>query len=213
MKHLLLDTSTERGFVALAEGDHLIEAVHLPYGLQNSKFLLPSLQKLLEEHKLAVQELQLISCGIGPGSYTGIRIGASLAQALSYAQKIPLVQFSSLEGFIPDKSGPFVAVIDAKIGGVYAFFATLQDGHVKQKSDFKLIPPDQILDVFKSSNQVVSPSIDPLKKKIDFAAIEWLERSPSVEFLAKTCFLRFKQGNFSKEGKVNLLYLREVVSN
>jgi len=71
----------------------------------------------LKELGIKATALCLIICATGPGSYTGIRVGAVVAKTLSFIHKIPLVGVCTLEGF----SEP--ALIDAKMGGAYILHA------------------------------------------------------------------------------------------
>ncbi len=119
MVALLIDTATERGIVALFDREKLLLSYELPIGLQNSLTLMPTVQKALQEAGLTFQELSLLVAGVGPGSYTGIRVGAVVVKTLSFALQKPLVGVSTLSGLIPAQDGRFAALMDAKIGGIY----------------------------------------------------------------------------------------------
>ncbi len=106
MLTLLIETSTERGLIALFDETTALFQVDLPFGYNNSKYLLPMLKQELKESSHTLDQIALVAVGIGPGSYTGIRIGATVAKTLSFAQKLPLIGICSLEGFIPNRDGP-----------------------------------------------------------------------------------------------------------
>lgn len=89
MISLLIETCTERGVIAFFKGTDLIYERELPYGYQNSQHLLPEIQQTFQKLALSPQQLQFITVGRGPGSYTGIRIGVMVAKTLAYALKIP----------------------------------------------------------------------------------------------------------------------------
>src|SRR5438046_3004399 len=116
---LLIETSTERSILSLFRGTVLLFHAALPFGYNGSTHLMPTIEQALAESKISVSQIQLIAACSGPGSYTGMRVGAVVGKTLSYTLKIPLVGFCSLEGFIPAISGPFAALIDEKIGCVY----------------------------------------------------------------------------------------------
>jgi tRNA threonylcarbamoyl adenosine modification protein YeaZ len=111
MKILLLETSSECASIAVIEGDKLIFEQKLPSGPELSKTLGAEVEKLLKQYPPPYTH---IVTGIGPGSFTGIRVGASMASALSFGWQIPLFTVSSLTGF-----GPGVVAIDGRMGGIY----------------------------------------------------------------------------------------------
>lgn len=107
---LILETSCEMGCLVLAENERPIRHKALPGGPELSRTLALEVKNLLEETKP-----DLVAVGVGPGSYTGIRVGAALAKGLSYGWKVPLVGFCSLKAF-----GPPPVLVDARMGGFYA---------------------------------------------------------------------------------------------
>lgn len=112
MNFLMIDTSTEKSFIALYKNGEL-KVEHLPPKKQ-SQTLLPAIENLLEN-----EEIEWIAIGIGPGSFTGTRVGVMTAKTLAFAKNIPLLPFCSLKIFTPDADGPFTLHTDAKSQGVY----------------------------------------------------------------------------------------------
>lgn len=182
---LLFDTSTERAIVALFKNDDMIFSKELPVGLQNSKYLVPTIEESLKSLNLKPQDLGRIVCGVGPGSYTGLRVAASVAKSLAYALNIPLIGVSALQAFIPDESVSFASIIDAKMGGLYASF--------DQKNP-QLIPITTDL-----PGVCVSPWTSVLKNK--FPGTLWIERAPDPQEM-------FRLAKASNE-PFSLLYLQE----
>ncbi len=95
MTSLILDTTGKEAFIGLAENGILLSKMILSEGRQLSKFLLPSIQSILQ-----ARTLSFIAIGTGPGSFTGSRVGGMIAKTLSYSWNIPLIAFSST--FLPD---------------------------------------------------------------------------------------------------------------
>src|SRR5262249_52696695 len=119
MPLLIIETSTEQGCAAIVANGKVTFLAQIPTGLQNSTYLLPEIQRGLQLLDMDPQQLHSIAVGIGPGSYTGIRVGAIVAKTLSFALKKPLIGICSLKCFTPTLEGYFAVLIDAKIGGVY----------------------------------------------------------------------------------------------
>lgn len=209
MKHLFLDTATERAVIGLAEDSFLIDAEILPVGLQNSRYLLPALVELFRKHHLTSRSFDFISCGIGPGSYTGIRVGASLAQSMAFALKIPLGGFSSLEGFLPSKAASFVAVIDARSGGIYIQKGDFDGKRAIFSSKPEVIKGDQIMKAFQDVSYAVGPKIGSLKEKLSsmLPNLHWEENAPSLCHLAGLCYRNYQEKKVCEPGELKLLYL------
>ena len=125
MKILGLDTSTLDAGLALVEGDRILEQVDIPRGETHSLTLLPALAGLLDRAGLAARDLDLMACGIGPGSFTGLRIGLSAAKGVAWGAGIPLVGVPSLTALAaayPVEAGRICPVIDARKNQVFAAF-------------------------------------------------------------------------------------------
>ena len=90
----------------------------IPSGKDQSKYLLKAIDALLGKH--ALKELTYIAVGVGPGTFTGTRIGVITAKTLAFARDLPLIGFCSLKRYIPEQDGPFTITRDAKSKGYYA---------------------------------------------------------------------------------------------
>lgn len=135
---LLIDTSQDTALLALAEGSQLLSVKQLPGARLLSSALFPELEKLCP-----VKDLAYIAVGVGPGSYMGIRTGATIAKTLSYALEIPLIEIPSPLLFLPpDLEGPFTFIGDAKMGQLYMIQGEMSE--IPQLSPIQLIAPNEI---------------------------------------------------------------------
>lgn len=112
---LYLDTSTERGLLQFGSQIKL-----LPYGLSSSEHLATAIAELLDG-AIPTQ----IACGVGPGSYTGMRVAASYAKHLALAWNLPLASFCSCDLFAASE-GKSCVLFDARSAGCYT--RRYQDG-------------------------------------------------------------------------------------
>ena len=96
-KILAFDTSSARGSVALLEGPELHGEIRLRHLQNHSQHLIRSIQFLLNALEWKLEDLDLIASGIGPGSFTGIRIGISTGLGLAQSLAIPFAGVSGLE--------------------------------------------------------------------------------------------------------------------
>jgi len=216
MKILIIDTSTERGIIACVEDGAPLFSMELPFGLLNSQFLLPGLDEALKKANVNVKPLDFIIAGVGPGSYTGIRVGATAAKTLSFAMKIPLVGVCSLQGFIPTVPGKFAAVIDAKIGGIYFQKGELSPpkGVVIWDSEPQIVPLEEAAKLLSQTPKILTPNAILLRPKLEQflpnAPWTWEENYPSPSQLAILGLDKFNTGEYSTDGHLELLYMRKT---
>lgn len=213
--YLLIETSTERGGIALADGDNVLFSQELPPGLNQSKYLMPQLVEALAPFSLP-NSLNAIGVGVGPGSYTGIRIGVAVAQALAYCWKVPLVGVSSLYGFHPETiEGPFAAVVDARIGGVYLLKGMKEGERLIYNDQPTVCALEEIGSQLESIPHLVTPSARSLKLRFaeHYPQLTWTweERAFSAQALFKQVDVSYKKGALVlPPAHLELLYLRET---
>ena len=116
MKILAVDTSSKLCSVAILEDKNLIKKLELDNGLTHSETLMPLIQQLLNECSLSLNNIDLLVSDVGPGSFTGIRIGVSSCKAFSDSLNIPCVGISSLEvlAYNIQNDGIICSTIDCK---------------------------------------------------------------------------------------------------
>jgi tRNA threonylcarbamoyladenosine biosynthesis protein TsaB len=95
MKILALDTSHSACSLALLTEDG-IQTSHHHAPMQQAQLVLPLLHELMRANKIKLNDLDALAFGRGPGSFTGVRIAASVMQGLAYAVDLPLISISSL---------------------------------------------------------------------------------------------------------------------
>ncbi|WP_215843551.1 tRNA (adenosine(37)-N6)-threonylcarbamoyltransferase complex dimerization subunit type 1 TsaB [Acidithiobacillus montserratensis] len=117
---LAVDTATEACSVAINGPAGLVEECQV-LANAHSQILLPMITRVLQRAGLQLADVQAIACGVGPGGFTGVRIGVSTAQALAMARGLPVYPVSSLQALAAGIAQPRVlAALDARKGEVYA---------------------------------------------------------------------------------------------
>ncbi|PIF06611.1 MAG: tRNA (adenosine(37)-N6)-threonylcarbamoyltransferase complex dimerization subunit type 1 TsaB [Draconibacterium sp.] len=129
---LHIETSTEVCSVALAQNGKLIALKESTQGLKHAELLTVFVETVFSECGIPVSALDAVAVSKGPGSYTGLRIGVSVAKGLCYALDIPLIAVSSLDilgtytakntakfDIVDNKSNLFCPLIDARRMEVY----------------------------------------------------------------------------------------------
>ena len=110
---LALDTSTPVLAAALVRGETVLGSLQSPAERNHSAHVVPAMQQLIRESGIDPSQLAGIAVGQGPGSYTGVRIAASVAKTLAWAWNRPLVGVSSLEALA---AGAWRAFRDGRAG-------------------------------------------------------------------------------------------------
>lgn len=205
---LIVDTATEKSIAGLAVDGTIVAFKEIADGLTNSRFLLSAVDDLLSELSLCVEDLTFCVLGVGPGSYTGIRVAAAFAKGLCFPTGIPLVGVTTLKGFVPyeNQEGTFIAAIDARIGGIYTLRGVKNKDQVRFTSEPALVSVAEFEKSLQSCDYLVTPSKEPLLARIEESPLRIIERGPSVKQLAIEGQKAFIEGSFSSD----ILYLRKT---
>jgi len=145
LKILSLDTSTEACSAAIWTDGVVVE--RFESGNQHSALVLAMVDDLLAEAGLALTQLDAIAFGRGPGSFTGLRIAAGVAQGLAYGAGLPVVPVSSLAALAQGVEAPKVlAALDARMNQIYwGAYRKNQMGIVELVGDETLATPYEVL--------------------------------------------------------------------
>ena len=125
MKTLAIDTSSKICTVSILDNDDVLINLYNDDEKTHSVKLMPMINKAFNETNMNLQNMDLLACSIGPGSFTGVRIGIATIKAFSDVTNIPVVGVSSLEGLaynVKDKASDLTLIcslIDAKNNNVY----------------------------------------------------------------------------------------------
>lgn len=121
MKILSITTSSKICGVAILEDTNIIKEINLDNGLTHSETLMPLIKQMFEEINLTLSDINLLVSDIGPGSFTGIRIGIATVKAFADSLNIPSIGISSLDSltYNSQNMGIICSLIDAKKNNVY----------------------------------------------------------------------------------------------
>ena len=96
MKILAVDTSSKICAVAILEDSNVIDEIKLDNGKTHSENLMPILKEVLEKNNITLDKIDLIAVSVGPGSFTGIRIGIASIKSIAEVYKLPVASVTSL---------------------------------------------------------------------------------------------------------------------
>ncbi|MCF5881553.1 tRNA (adenosine(37)-N6)-threonylcarbamoyltransferase complex dimerization subunit type 1 TsaB [Aeromonas veronii] len=150
LKILAVDTATEACSAALLVGDKLFSRWE-EAPRDHTRKILPMVQAVLEDAGISLSDLDAIAFGRGPGSFTGVRIGISVAQGLAFGAGVPLIGISTLAAMAQgayrlDGAEQVLTAIDARMNEVYFGRYELIDGRMQLVGDEVVSEPTALVD-------------------------------------------------------------------
>jgi tRNA threonylcarbamoyladenosine biosynthesis protein TsaB len=150
MKILALETATLAGSIAIVDDRYgFISEVRVNLKIAHAERLMPSIQWILDASQMSIDEIDAFAVSIGPGSFTGLRIGLSTVKGLSYAAKKPIVPVPTLDAFaraLPYCSHMICPMLDARKNQVYAALYTWEKHECRKVMDEIAVDLDTLLE-------------------------------------------------------------------
>ena len=147
---LTLDASTYAGSVCVSRGGTVLAEATTPMRGEHEERLMPAVADALARAGVSIEAVDAIVCGAGPGSFTSLRIAASIAKGIAFARERPLFAVSSLALLVAATdatraAGEYLAVLDALRGEVYAAACTVDEsGELAQVGAVELMPIERL---------------------------------------------------------------------
>lgn len=145
MNLLAIESSSEQLSVALL-CDGQLSAREAAEPRRHGALILPLIDSLLAEAALSKRQLDAIAFGRGPGAFTGVRLACAVAQGLGFGLDRPVLGVSTLTalataGLQHEAVAPVLALLDARMGELYAARFELRDGHLRLLGEEELLSP------------------------------------------------------------------------
>jgi tRNA threonylcarbamoyladenosine biosynthesis protein TsaB len=144
---LAIETSTPQTSVAIGTQQGVLASQQVSWGVGHSEAVVPAVHHLLELTEIRPQQLSGIAVGLGPGLFTGLRVGISTARAFAQVLRAPVVGMGSLDVLafsVRYSRSRIGAVSDAKRGEVYYAFYRPVPGGVSRETDYLVGPPERL---------------------------------------------------------------------
>ncbi len=148
MKFLAFDTSTPYFSLGISKEGKTLFAERILLERKHSADLLPVLEKVLKRLKLPIREIDCFIIGLGPGSFTGLRVGISMVKVMAVSLQKPVVGVPTLDCLaeaVSDEETRIVPFIDAKRSQVYAALYERENGFLQKKINEQVTPPETFL--------------------------------------------------------------------
>ncbi len=171
MPILAIDTSTMVSTVAVATKERLLAEIIMQLKLPQSQVMLGHIKNVLQIAHIDKKDLDGIAVSIGPGSFTGLRIGLATAKMMAYALDIPIVAVSSLEAMAyhyPVKKIYIASVLDAQKGNAYFTLYEYNGSNFIVKYDTCVMDFEKIVELCNSLDKKVIFVGDIAQKKAKF---------------------------------------------
>ena len=150
MIFLGMDTTTTFGSIALAEETSILAEWSLNVPRTHAGRLLPGIQRLLRETGVQLEQLGGVAVTIGPGSFTGLRIGLATAKTMAMVTGKPLVGITTLDVLaesVPGATGMICPALDARRGELYtALYRRDDKGGTARLTDYLAVTPQALLE-------------------------------------------------------------------
>ncbi len=214
---LAIDTATRKIGIALYnEVEVLHEAVwQSPY--RHTVELTPAIDQALAGAKLKVTDLEVIGVTIGPGSYTGLRIGAAVAKGLAFARSLDIVAVSTFEvlaaAFPPNQEWRMAAVLEAGRGRLAVGWFEVQNGNWHPADESGLYTPDELSKEIRTPTLVCGELDGDLRKLLGRKHKNVILADPAQSlrrpsYLAQLAWARWQQGDVSDPESIAPVYLQ-----
>jgi len=152
---LAIDSTAVTASVALCDGEKVLGQVELNLGNKHSTTVLPAVEFLLSEAGKSVSDVEMFALTAGPGSFTGVRIGAATVKGLAFGRKVPVVGVSSLETMAEGMNsfdGVICPLINARRDRYFTAFFESNRGVVTRLSEDDTLSGDEICERLTSAD-------------------------------------------------------------
>ncbi len=213
MKLLALDTSTDYLTLAVIDGAKVLGRMHRKAPRSHSSLLMPMIEKLLKKARLKLKGLDGFCIGVGPGSFTGLRIGVATVKGLAFVTGKPVAAvptFDAIAGNAGRMRGVICVVLDARKSKVYGcFYRSDGKGAIRRISPYLLVPADELLKKCEKYDTLYfmgdyADRIAPLCGRAKIPGVKWQPRAESVAALGLELFRKKK---FVSAEKLEPMYI------
>lgn len=214
MKILGIDTTTGRLCLGLYVDGKFYEH-SLQAGRNLSALLVPAIQRVIAAVGLKIGEIDYFACGLGPGSFTGMRIGLATIKGLSVVKNKPVIGIPTLD--ILAKNAPvgdrlIITALDARRSLIYCSSYKYEQGSLKRKSAYTLLTLDELIKKFPRKAVILGDAValyrDALLTRIKNATLldkdYWMVQAHNLIELA---IAKIKAKQFSSCLTVKPIYL------
>lgn len=199
MKILSLDTSSKNAIVVITQNEEKIIELNNEEEKTHSQKLMPMIDEAFQKSKLSLDDIGLIICCLGPGSFTGVRIGIATAKAFADSKNIPVVGVNSLEAlaYSLETEGKICAIIDAGHENAYVGYYEIRKD---ENGNLKMVQEDlTFLNLTDEKLKEIQKQYKIVNEQNDGLGIT----------MAKIGYTKYKNGKAGNSSILSPVYLRK----
>jgi tRNA threonylcarbamoyladenosine biosynthesis protein TsaB len=207
MKLLAIDTSTDYLSVAISDGAKTIARYHRPSHRNHSRLLMPVISDLLIKAGSRLGDMGAFAVSIGPGSFTGLRIGVATVKGLAYSTGKPIVTVPTLDVIARNAAafgGVICPVLDAKKNKVYACLYRSDGKAFRKLTKYLLAPAAEILKMTAKYDKVLFLGDGTALVGAGQAVERW---HPKASVVAELAAESFRKKRFVSPQKLEPMYI------
>ncbi len=214
---LAIDTATRMPSVALYDGEWVLAEETWRSANGHTVELMPSLVRMLERQRVSPSELRGIAVALGPGSFTGLRIGLGAAKGLALTLDIPLLGIPTLDTLVyaqGRKQGPVCALLRAGRGRVSAAFYRRRQGQWQRQGDYRLTTLEELCAEIETQTffcgELDAQAAELLREHLGAKAVVASPASSlrRAGYLAELGWQRLERGEVDDVATLSPIYLR-----
>lgn len=214
-----IETSTPVSSVAIGSELGIVASMSLSRGRGHAEFLVPAIRHIAEQAGIEMGSLAGIAVGVGPGLFTGMRVGVATAKSMAQALRVPIVGTPSLDLLaygVRHTSRLICAAVDARRGEVFAAFYRQVPGGVQRLSEYAAWPPERLAGELQARSEetlYVGNGALQYRDRLPHAKAEFASYSlafPSAAALVELALPRFMREDTDPLLELEPLYVRKT---
>ena len=216
---LAFDSTAKAASGAVCDGEELLALYNIDNGLTQSELLLPMAENMLKSLKLTFDDVNLLACAVGPGSFTGVRIGVALVKGIAFGKNIPCVSVSTLDELavnLEGLDGIIVPVMDARRQQVYTATYKGEGGSLNKLTPDRAIAISELAEELKCYTEpiyLVGDGYDVAKRGLMAAGVN-VKNTPKLLItenaysVARVAIRKYENGEATSDLEIAPTYLR-----
>jgi tRNA threonylcarbamoyladenosine biosynthesis protein TsaB len=214
-----IDTATQQAGCAIGGYEGVLGSVQIAHGRRHAENLAPSVEFLCRQSGISLSEISVIAVDIGPGLFTGLRVGIASAKAFAQALNIPMIGEASLDllAFEARHRGKLiVSAIDARRSEIYSARYRAVPGGLQRIGDYQLGSPEDLASELSATREEILLVGDGARRyselftdcaKVEIADAGW--SYPSAAALVQLAHPKAVREEFVSPSEIQPMYLRK----
>jgi tRNA threonylcarbamoyladenosine biosynthesis protein TsaB len=214
-----IETATQQVGCAIGGQEGVLASFGVARGPHHAETLVPSIKFLFEQARMELDEVKCVAVDVGPGLFTGLRVGVATAKAMAMALRVPMIGLSSLDLLaysVRHTDRTIVPVIDGKRNEVFWARYRHVAGGIQRLSDYEVSRPEDVvaeLNAAKEESLLVGDGVRRYASAFEGEELLQLEMisnaHPSAKALVELAQPRALREEFVQPSELEVLYLRK----